>query len=376
MVFRKPEPTDKMEDHAEQHSHAFDEISNLKDSVDNHSHNGYISSVEDTNIKPSPDNPFVSLKTRRFQEDDGTATNQQFGLQIDLNEGNTYKNQFEVGTSTHGYALKVLGGGGRNTWFGGTVTQKGDSLENPDARDYIIRKNLNDAVDPLVEQTEKNEDRINALEAELEAVAETKSAGEWKLVSSISKAGDMSLTNNSLVAENNTLTLHQTDMNGVSHGFSGVEVGDLVEVVEENIARDTGDYGLYEVTGVNGMSFTLSLQQGRGTALVNKNFFVKFFHLSEDINIAELDARYAQKTHSHSYASTNHTHNYASSSHTHNYASDTHTHNYAAKSHSHDYASSSHSHTVKFKSGTSTNPSLSRGEPYVNTSQKVVYVGL
>ena len=38
MVFRKPEPTDKMDDHAEQHSHAFDEISNLKDDMDNHSH--------------------------------------------------------------------------------------------------------------------------------------------------------------------------------------------------------------------------------------------------------------------------------------------------------------------------------------------------
>jgi len=368
MVFRKPEPTDKMDDHAEQHSHAFDEISNLKDSVDNHSHNEYISSVEDTDIRPNKDNPFVSLKTRRFQEEDGTPTNQAFGLEIDLDEGNTYKNQFSVG-NRNGYALKVVGGTGLNTWFGGKVTQKGDSLENNDARDYIIRKNLNEAVDPLVEKVDHNEDRINALEAELEAVAETKSAGEWKLVSTIAQAGDMSLSDNGLTIANNVLTLHQTDLNGVTHGFSGVEVGDLVEVVEEHevMSRSTGDYGLYRVTGVNGQTFTLELQQGRGIADLNKRFYVKFFYLSEEIDIAELDARYSTKGHTHSYASTSHTHNYASSSHSHNYAS---------SSHTHSYASSTHTHAVKFSSGTNTNPSLSRGEPYLNTSLKVVYVGL
>ena len=186
--FRKPEPTDKMDDHAEQHSHAFDEISNLKDYVN-----------------------------------------------------------------------------------------------------------------PLVEKVETNEDRINSLEAELEAVAETKSAGEWRLVSTVAQAGDMSLSDNNLTNANNALTLHQTDLNNVSHGFSGVEVGDLVEVLEEHevMSRSTGDYGLYKVTGVNGQTFTLELQQGRGIADLNKRFYVKFFYLSEEIDIAELDARYAKKDHSH-----------------------------------------------------------------------------
>jgi len=254
--FRKPEPTDKMDDHAEQHSHAFDEISNLKDYVN-----------------------------------------------------------------------------------------------------------------PLVEKVETNEDRINSLEAELEAVAETKSAGEWRLVSTVAQAGDMSLSDNNLTNANNALTLHQTDLNNVSHGFSGVEVGDLVEVLEEHevMSRSTGDYGLYKVTGVNGQTFTLELQQGRGIADLNKRFYVKFFYLSEEIDIAELDARYAQKSHYHNYAPDTHVHSsYASSNHTHS----------SVPSHSHSYASTSHTHAVKFSSGTSTNPSLSRGEPYLNTSLKVVYVGL
>jgi len=70
-------------------------------------------------------------------------------------------------------------------------------------------------------------------------------------------------------------------------------------------------------------------------------------HELEDLT--ELDDRYSQK---------GHTHNYASSSHTHN------------------YASSNHTHSTIFRSGTTTNPSLSKGEPFLNTSQKVVYVGL
>jgi hypothetical protein len=281
----------------------------------------FVSAVEDTDIKPTTDNLFITLNTRRPKEADGTFTDQEFGLNIDLDEGNTYKNQFQVGTERNGFALKVLGGTGRETWFGGRIAQKGNSLENKDARDYIIRKNLNDAVEPLLEKTETNEDRINALEHELDAIATNKEAGEWELVSpldfDVRGTGQMTLASDDFTASNNTLTLHETDKNGLSHGFSGVEAGDLVEIVEEHEARSTGDYGLYEVNSVNGMSFTLTLQQGKGTADLNRNYFIKFFHLSDSVDLAELDARYAQKTHSHNYASSSHTHNYASKDHTH-----------------------------------------------------------
>jgi hypothetical protein len=347
MVFRKPEPTDKMTDHAEQHGFIYDEVSNL-------------------------------------QNDKSDKAGDTFTGQVTIDR-----------PSNEMLVVKKAGNTTLTVWADGSM-QQANVNTNTLPTDVVNRKNLTDAVDPLVEQVEHNDDRINALETELEAVAETKSAGEWKLVSTIAQAGDMSLSDNSLITANNVLTLHQTDLNGVSHGFSGVEVGDLVELLEEHelMTRNTGDYGLYKVTGVNGQAFTLELQQGRGIAELNKRFYVKFFYLSEDVNIAELDARYAQKSHSHNYASTNHTHNYAPDTHTHNYAPDTHTHssyassnhthssvpshshNYASSSHSHDYASSSHTHAVKFKSGTSTSPSLSKGEPYLNTSQKVVYVGL
>ena len=54
----------------------------------------------------------------------------------------------------------------------------------------------------------------------------------------------------------------------------------------------------------------------------------------------------------------------------------THTHNYASTNHTHSDVPS-HSHTGStMKSGTSSNPSLSKGEMYLNTNLKVVYVGM
>ena len=96
--------------------------------------------------------------------------------------------------------------------------------------------------------------------------------------------------------------------------------------------------------------------------------------MSDDVDIAELDERYAMKEHTHS-SVPSHNHDYAHKVHTHD---TTHSHDadYADKTHNHNYASSSHTHNTIFRSGTSTNPSLSKGEPYLNTSQKVIYVGL
>ena len=224
--------------------------------------------------------------------------------------------------------------------------------------------------DELQAQVDHNEDRINALEHELEALADTREAGEWELVSlldfDVRGQGQMVLTTDDFTASNQTLSLHSTDTEGVSHGFSRVEVGDYVEIVEEHPTRGVGDYGLYTLTSKNGNDFGLALEQGQGRATTKSHFLVKFFHLQDNIDLAELDARYAQKTHSHNYASSSHTHNYASSSHTHSYASTNHTH---------DYSASNHTHSVIFRSGTTTNPSLSKGEPFLNTTYKVIYVG-
>ena len=153
-----------------------------KAEFDAHHHDGeyapvhnhpYVNRNANTDIQPNENNPFVTLKSRRFRENNA-PTNREFGLQIDLAEGNTYKNQFQV-TTGYGYALKVLGGSGKETWLGGPLTQKGNALENNDARDYIIRKNLTDATAGLASRTELATLK-SAVESLQDAVAEIKEA--------------------------------------------------------------------------------------------------------------------------------------------------------------------------------------------------------
>jgi hypothetical protein len=230
-------------------------------------------------------------------------------------------------------------------------------------------------IDDNHNRIDHNEDRINALEHELEALAETKDAGEWELGDDPNQEGIFTMTQTDFTQSTNTLALNSVDTEGVSHGFAKVKVGDYVEVVEEHTTRAVGDYGLYEVTAVGVNTFTCRQEQGKGSATQGSHFLIKFFHLNENLDLAELDARYAQKTHSHNYASSNHTHSDVAS-HTHNYASSSHTHSYAPTSHTHsDYSASNHSHSVIFRSGTSTNPSLSKGEPFLNTTYNVMYLG-
>jgi hypothetical protein len=268
-------------------------------------------------------------------------------------------------------------------------------------------------------QIDHNSDRINALEHELEALAELKEAGEWELISlldfDIRGSGQMTLADDDFTKNNNEITLHSTDTEGMVHNFDKVVEGDNVEIVEEHTTRGVGDYGLYEVTEVRGMTFNLKLVRGMGTATLGSHFIVKFFHLEENLDLAELDDRYIPRragTHevdqawkivsngstffniqggkSHLYHLEDpkddaHAVNMGwvntelakkANTHSHPYASSSHSHSDVA-SHTHDYAASNHSHTGStMRSGTSSNPTLSRGEQYLNTSTKVVYVGL
>lgn len=352
--FRKPLPTDPMDDHAEQHGHAYDQIEELKGAVEGMGEE-YISSNDNTNITPTADNRWITLSNKRPKEEDGTFLDEEFGLEINLDEGNTYKNQFAVG-SRHGYALKVLGGGGKTTWIGGKIQQKGDDTDNLSPDDYITRQNLTESTDDLQGNIDHNEDRINALEVELDLLGDTREAGEW-FMSETEGVGKMIFTNPDLTSSVNGVTIDPVDAKGTTHNFRSVQIGDYVEFVESHQQRMTGDYALYKVNSVDGNSFGLVLERGAGDASINNVFLVKFFHLNEDLDLADLDSRYSPKIHSHS-------------------SVPSHTHNYASSSHSHSYAASDHSHgDAVMKSGTSNNPTLARGEMYLNTNYKVVYVG-
>ncbi len=156
-------------------------------------------------------------------------------------------------------------------------------------------------IDDNYNRIDHNEDRINALEHELEALAETKDAGEWELGDDPNQEGIFNMTQTDFTQATNTLAINSVDTEGVSHGFARVEVGDYVEVVEEHDTRGVGDYGLYEITAVGVNQFTCRQEQGRGSATAGSHFLIKFFHLNENLDLADLDDRYAQQTHSHNY---------------------------------------------------------------------------
>ncbi len=267
--------------------------------ADEHGH-PYVKSNADTPITPTADDRFVSLKTKRPQEDDGSYEDKEFGLEVDLDEGNTYKNQFAV-KNRHGYALKILGGGGRTTWFGGKITQKGDSLENPDDRDYIIRKNLTDATDDLATKIELEE-----LQVEVDALATTRDAGRWTVAASAGvRPGEVHFASNSMSTSDNLITVNNTDLDGKVHGWSDLEAGDFLEVVQEtdSTSKSVGSYGLFKVTADNGgtgiRSMELTLDQGSGDLATGSNVFIKVFHANNDLDLAALDDRYALKGHTH-----------------------------------------------------------------------------
>ena len=282
-----------------------------------------------------------------------------------------------------------------------------------------------DVVD-LQSQINTNQDRIVAIETELEALALTREVGEWELVSyldfDVRGSGQFMMANPSLLSsESNSITVHGTDKNGINHGFGGVEVGDYVEVVQENQTRAAGDYGLWRVIQVNGSSFELSLEQSKGSFDANQTFIIRFFYVNEaELDMAGMDARYVTKSgqqdigagrwylrqqnaegawrsyidikadgklglyHVQNPSDDAHAVNRGylntelakkADTHSHPYASSTHTHSDVA-SHSHNYASSTHTHAAApIRTGTSTPGNLATGELFYNTSAKILYVG-
>lgn len=278
-------------------------------------------------------------------------------------------------------------------------------------------------------QIDHNEDRINALEHELEALADTREAGEWEYMNAweLRGSGFAFTTAFNFTNPTNIMEITKVDANGTTHGFSRVEVGDYVEIVQQHDTRLVADYGLYVVTqkeegGSDTFVLHLDLEQGIGAPDLNSKCLIKFFHLQDNLDLAELDARYVGKSgnqdiqegrwylrqknaagqwrsyidikadgklglyHVQNPNDDQHAVNRGylntelakkADTHSHPYASSTHTHSYASTGHKHDsdYASSNHTHSVIFRSGTSTNPSLSKGEPFLNTTYKVIYVG-
>ena len=104
---------------------------------------------------------FISRAPRN--ENNNADTSQAFGLVIDIDEGNTYRNTFEVATR-NGYAFRVLGGTGKEVWVGGSLQQRGGDLSNPNNNNYVTRLNLDQLDSAIAERIEALEQRVALLE--------------------------------------------------------------------------------------------------------------------------------------------------------------------------------------------------------------------
>jgi hypothetical protein len=239
-------------------------------------------------------------------------------------------------------------------------------------------------------------DEFNELLVEVDALATSKGGGSWQHVTPYANApGTFTLTDVAFDAATNTATFHNTDMGETTHGWAAVEPGDFMDIVQSHGTAA----GIYQIvskdTVDNTTTFTLSLYRGQGEVVDEATYLVKLYHLT-GADLAELDERYILREAANSsykdwllkadgnkrnpadfatktYVDTEL--DKKANTHSHPYASSSHTHSYAPTTHTHDYSASNHTHSIIFRSGTSTTPSLSKGEPFLNTTYNVIYVG-
>ena len=164
--------------------------------------------------------------------------------------------------------------------------------------------------------------QLEELEVEVEALASTREAGVWTVATTPAvRPGEVHFATVSMTLADNEVYINNEDANGTVHNWGKLAVGDYLEVVQETKSRSVADYGLFTIIddlGGEGIRhLKLAQQSGGGSLEGSSDVYIKVFHANNDLDMAELDARYALKSHTHNYASSSHTHNYASSSHTH-----------------------------------------------------------
>ena len=103
----------------------------------------------------------------------------------------------------------------------------------------------------------ESEDGDRQLQAEvdqialaLEALLVQREHGQWKYVGFSGdniprNAGEFALASDDLSSSDNIITINQEDLEGTTHGFSDVEVGDYLEIVDLD---EPANYALFTVT--------------------------------------------------------------------------------------------------------------------------------
>jgi hypothetical protein len=144
---------------------------------------------------------------------------------------------------------------------------------------------------------------IDQIALALETLLVQREHGQWKYVGFSGdtiprNAGEFALISDDLSANDNIITLNTTDLEGTTHGFGDVEVGDYVEIVDLD---EPANYVLFVVTkapeGSGIVNVEVSLKDKGQNILVGETCEIRFFQVNEqDLQLDDLDARYLRKT--------------------------------------------------------------------------------
>ena len=144
---------------------------------------------------------------------------------------------------------------------------------------------------------------IDQIGLALETLLVQREHGQWKYVGFSGdtiprNAGEFALISDDLSATDNIITLNTTDLEGTTHGFGDVEVGDYVEIVDLD---EPANYVLFVVTkapeGSGIVNVEVSLKDKGQNILVGETCEIRFFQVNEqDLQLDDLDARYLKKT--------------------------------------------------------------------------------
>ena len=175
--------------------------------------------------------------------------------------------------------------------------------------DLPTREYVDNQIDDLP-TTEYVDDGDRHLQGEIDQIAlalETllvqREHGQWKYIGFIGdnmprNAGEFALASDDLSSSQNVITLNNIDLEGTTHGFTDVEVGDYLEIVDLD---EPANYVLFTVksapTGTGITEVNVELKDKGQNFLIGETCEVRFFQVNEqDLQLDDLDARYLRKT--------------------------------------------------------------------------------
>ena len=193
---------------------------------------------------------------------------------------------------------------GGNLWHLSASSTEGDTLVDGQPFEiYYLDPNAtgDDLIDAISRLESKADDRrlqaeIEVLSGQLSTLVKSQEDGEWTYKGEMPErprnAGEFTLATATLTSENNSLFIYETDLGGITHNFTA-PVGSYIEIVD---IEEPMDYVLFEVTrepdGTGLIQIDVKMVKAGNEFELDDRCIIRFFEVSEGLDINELDTRY------------------------------------------------------------------------------------